>query len=596
MSPGGTGLCTDGPQRNGSRVTYRVETVAGSGNLGDGGPATAAQIGIIQGVATDRSGKPVPLRHGPPQSPQGCTGRADYHPGGDRHCRLWRRRRPGGRGAAQSSLRPRCGPGGLRLHRGPGQQPDTAHFTEGTIVTIAGSGARSGFRDSVPALEAPLLTPRNVAVDAAGNLYISEFEGHRVRRVTPDGRIGVVAGTGIAGLRGDGGPASAAQIGFPAGLAVDRLGFVYVADTQNNRVRRFLPGGNIITALGGTADGPVQTPLALAVDFAGTVYVADSTPLVRAYTAAGVWSDIAGSGAAGFSGDGGPSQSELTQPRDLAVDPAGGLYIADGVRVRRVDTRGFIGTVAGDGYLRSVGDGGAAIGAMLSQPSAVALDAKGSLYIADTGTQRIRQVLPNGVITTLAGSGVASSGPEGMPSAASPLNFPMGVAADLSANVLIADTYNHRIRQVAAGRLSTVVGTGKSGNGADNSPGLSMQLRGPRAVCLDRPGTLYIVDTSNHRVLRAPRNSLVATVAGNGAPGDSGDGGQARAALLNQPSACSVDTSGNLFIADTFSHRIRKVAPSGVITTVAGTGDPGYSGDGTRNRRSHQCAARHRRG
>jgi uncharacterized protein (TIGR03437 family) len=217
--------------------------------------------------------------------------------------------------------------------------------------------------------------------------------------------------------------------------------------------------------------------------------------------------------------------------------------------------------------------------AMLSQPSAVALDAYGNLYIADTGTQRIRQMLPNGIITTLAGTGAASSGPEGMAAAASPLNFPMGVAADPFGNVLIADTYNHRIRQVSGGRLTTAAGTGKSGNGADNSPPLSMQLRGPRAVCLDRAGTLFIVDTSNHRVLRAARDAMVTTVAGNGAPGDAGDGGQARTALLNQPSACAIDTAGNLFIADTFSHRIRKVAPSGLITTVAGTGDSGCSGD-----------------
>src|SRR5689334_6191380 len=361
------------------RATYRIETVAGSGNLGDGGPATAAQIGSIQGIATDRWGNLYlsdtdhhRIRKVAPTgliSTVAGTGIAGFS--GD-----------GGPASAARLNLPyglAVDPAGYLYVADLGNNRVRRISPEGVIVTVAGSGARAGFRDNVPAVEAPLLTPRNVAVDGAGNLYISEFEGHRVRRVTPDGRIATVAGTGIAGLRGDGAAAASAQIGFPAGLAVDRLGFVYVADTQNNRVRKFLSGGNIVTAVGGTGDTTLQTPMAIAVDAGGTIYVADSTAVVRAYTAAGLWVDIAGSGATGFSGDGGPSaKAQLTQPRDLAVDLAGSLYIADAVRVRRVDVKGVIGTVAGDGYMRSVGDGGAAMAAMLSQPSAVALDAYGN--------------------------------------------------------------------------------------------------------------------------------------------------------------------------------------------------------------------------
>ncbi len=452
---------------------------------------------------------------------------------------------------------------------------------DGIITTVAGTGRKGTSPDGIAATGAALLTPRNLAVDAAGNLYISEFEGHRVRKVSPDGKISTVAGIGISGLGGDGGPASFAQLSYPAGLAVDRSGALYVADSQNNRVRKILPGGNISTVLGGSAGTALFGPLAVAVDVSGAIYAADSSNIVRAYSTAGKWSNFAGTGIAGFSGDGGPAASaQVTAVRDLAPDLNGNLYIADGVRVRRVDSFGQIQTVAGDGYLHALGDGGAATAALLFQPSAIALDSFGSLYIADTGLQRIRQVSPSGVITTLAGTGIAAASGDGLPATTASLNSPMGVAVDPAGNILIADTYNHRIRQVAADRIiRTVAGTGTGGIGSEGLPPAQTALRGPRAICTDRSGALYIVDTSNHRVLRAPAGGVVQTIAGNGSPGDAGDGGPARLAQLNQPSACALDSNGNLFIADTFSHRIRKVSSAGTITTVAGAGASGFSGD-----------------
>jgi uncharacterized protein (TIGR03437 family) len=544
-------------------VIYRIETVAGSANMGDGGPATAAQISTIQGIAVDRWGNL-------------------YLSDTDNH-RVRKISTSGvittiaGTGVAGFS-----GDGGpataAQLNLPYGLAADLAGYLyvadlgndrvrrigpDGVIATVAGNGNRGSSGDGGAATGAPLLTPRNVAVDAAGNLYFSEFEGHRVRKVTPDGKISTVAGTGVAGFSGDGFLAVNAQLDFPAGLAVDRLGNLYIADSQNQRVRKILAGGVISTVVGGSPGSALQTPVAIAVDVAGTLYVADMASFVHSYTVAGAWTISA----------------ELSAPHDLAVDLNGVLYIADGVHIRKVAS-GQIQTVAGDGYLHAIGDGGLATDALLLQPSAIALNGAGSLYIADTGTQRVRQVLPTGVIQTLAGAGGAGSAADNVVASAATLSSPMGVALDAVGDILIADTWNQRIRQVGAdGLIHNLVGTGVAGLGSEGMPPTQTTLSEPYGVCSGRGGTLFVVDTFNHRVLEAAPQPLVVTAAGNGSRGDAGDGGLARLAQLNQPSACALDSAGNLFIADTSNHRIRKVDPSGTISTVVGTGAAGFSGD-----------------
>lgn len=566
------------PQR-----VYAIETVAGTLNTGDGGPATSALLGNIQGVAVDRSGNlyisdtdnhrvrkidtsgVITLVAG--------TGTAGF--GGD------------GGPAAKASLNL---PYGLVVDAAGniyvadlGNNRVRRIAADGTILTIAGSGQSGPVGDGGPATGAELLAPRNVALDAAGNLYISEFGGQRVRKVTPGGQISTVAGTGTAGLGGDGGPATAGQLAYPAGLAVDGRGTLYIADSQNQRIRQILPGGVISTLLGGTPATALSTPTVIAVDSAGTIYVADYSNIVHAYTAAGAWTNFAGTGATGFAGDGGPAASAiLAAPHDLAVDTGGRLYIADGTRLRIVGANGVIQTVAGDPQLSAIGDGAAATAAPLSHPSAVALDNAGNLYLAETGADRIREVSATGQIATLAGTGIAGLAGDGGPAASAQLNSPAGVTVDASGNVIVADTNNHRVRLIApGGQISTLVGTGMSGMGPDGLAGAETPLNAPQGVCADHTGIVYVVDTSNHRVLRvSPGAAAVVTVAGNGVAGDAGDGGPANAAQLNQPEACAVDTAGNLFIADTLNNRIRQVTPAGTISTVAGTGVAGFAGDG----------------
>jgi uncharacterized protein (TIGR03437 family) len=570
---------------------YTIQTVAGSSFMGDGGPATAAQIGSIQGVAVDGRGNlylsDTDNHRVRKVDTAGIittiagTGTAGFSGDG------------GAAVAAQLNL-----PYGLAVDAAGnlyiadlGNNRVRRVSPDGTIVSIAGTGVEGDSGDGGQANATQLYAPRDVAVDAAANLYIAEFEGHRVRKVTPAGVIATVAGTGIAGLGGDGGPATVAQLSFPAGLAVDRTGALYIADSGNNRVRKILPGGIMSTVLGGCpANSPLcaisptllATPTAVAVDQSLTIYVAGCPSItVQSYTSAGVWSNFAGA-VPGYSGDGGIAIAAglMNAPHDLAVDPAGDVFIADGMRVRKVYADGLIATVAGDGYLHAVGDGTPATSAILDQPSAVTLDTAGNVFIADTGTERVRIVLATGLIQTLAGDGTAGYNADGVAATAAELNGPMGLAFNPWGNLLLADTNNQRVREISAGVISTFAGTGVADTGQEGLTPAETPLRGPRGVCAGRDGSVYIVDTDNHRVLVAPPNLAVTTFAGSGGPGDAGDGESARMAQLNLPSACALDGSGDMFIADTANHRIREVTPAGVIETVAGSGVAGYSGDG----------------
>ncbi|MEI9972609.1 MAG: hypothetical protein WDO73_11440 [Ignavibacteriota bacterium] len=404
-----------------SRFLYGIATVAGSSSLGDGGLAVDAQIGVIQGIASDRTGNL-------------------YLSDTSHHC--VRRVDPNGviTTIAGTGIGGFGGDGGpatsAQLHFPYGLAVDTNGYLyiadldnnrvrrvspAGIIDTYAGNGNQGSSGDNGPATRARMLSPRNVLVDAAGNLYISEFSGHRIRKVTPQGVITTVAGTGVAGLRGDGGAATAAQMAFPAGMAMDRAGSLYIADSQNQRIRQVVPSGQIVTFLGGSTPGgsssvTLLTPIAVATDSAGNLFVGDASPSVHEYSTAGKWSVAAGMSAGGFSGDGGPATSaRLTLPLDLTVDASGALDIADQHRVRRVNNKGVIVTVAGADYQFGIGDGGAALAAELYQPAGVSLDTAGSLYIADTSTNRIRKVSPAGDISTVAGTGVSAPGAEGGP-------------------------------------------------------------------------------------------------------------------------------------------------------------------------------------
>ena len=318
------------------------------------------------------------------------------------------------------------------------------------------------------------------------------------------------------------------------------------------------------------------------MDGAGNLYIADtSNNRIRKVDTAGVITTVAGSGTYGFSGDGGAATSaRLSFPYGVTPDGAGNLYIADtwNHRIRKVDTSGNISTVAGSGTAGFGGDGGSATAtaARLNLPGSVVLDALGNLYIADRLNNRIRKVDTAGVITTVAGSSTTGAfGGDGGAATAARLNAPAGVALDRSGNLYIADRDNRRIRKVdTAGVISTVAGTGTSGFSGDGGAATAARLSSPSGVVVDWAGNLYIADQDSHRIRKVDTAGGISTVAGTGTSGFSGDGGAAVAARLNAPYGVAVDGSGNLYIADGLNNRIRKVVGVGPPAPAAPVARP----------------------
>ncbi len=514
------------------QCTLGIETVAGLRWLGDGGPATSARLNYPYAVAVDTAGN-VYI--------------ADtYH------------------------------------HRIRKVTPS------GTITTVAGTGNAGYSGDGGPAIHAQLNFPQDIAVDSAGNLYIADSNNHRIRKVTPLGVILTVAGTGILGFSGDGGLATAARLAYPTGVAVDSSGNLYVADRSNYRIRKVQPTGMITTVAGngtgsysgdgGDAVNAGLWPADVAVDSSGNLYIADLNSRIRKVNTSGQITTVAGNGTCCFSGDGRPAtEAQLQYPNGVAVDEIGNIYIADAnnARIRRVDTNGIITTVAGGGA--GSGDNVLATTVFLDWPGGVALDNAGNLYIASTWNLKVRKVDTSGIITTVAGIGEGYSGDGGSATSAR-LSRPEDVAVDTLGNIYIADTLNGRIRKVTSfGAITTVAGGGANYPG-DGGAATAAVLGLPRGVTSDSAGNLYIVEPG--RVRKVDSNGFITTVAGTGNLGYSGDGGPAIQAELKWAQGIAVDSAGNLYIADRENHRIRKVSPAGIITTVVGNGTPGFSGDG----------------
>jgi len=384
------------------------------------------------------------------------------------HCRPTSRRTLAALLAALTAL-------GTGISAWPGARADIgASGPPGTIVSVAGATAdfrQYGFSgDGGPASSAQLYNPRAIGFDRFGNAYIADTLNHRIRRIDPAGTITTVAGNGIEGFGGDGGPAVQAALNQPHGVAVDSGGNLYIADSGNDRIRRVDRQGVIVTVAGnGTPgahgdDGParaatVKDPKAIVI-VGDVLFFADSgnNRVRQIDLRSGVISTVAGVTRAGSDGDGGPAiRAALNSPRGLWVTPGGTVYIADtdNHRVRRVDTRGTITTVAGNGVAASAGDGGPATQASLFEPRGIAADSAGNVYIAEEIGQRIRRIDRSGKIVTLAGNGVAGFGGDGGLANQAQFDHIRALSLDSRANLWIADTYNNRVRVISSPASAT---------------------------------------------------------------------------------------------------------------------------------------------
>jgi uncharacterized protein (TIGR03437 family) len=555
-------------------ITTFAGTPGQPGSGGDGGPATNAQLNLATGgnVAVDSAGnvyisdfnnaavRKVTVSTGIISTFAGIIGKPGS--GGD------------GGAATAANLN---GPAGLafdskgELYIANSNAPDIRKVSakDGTISTVAGAAGHFGNSgDGGPPTSALLLFPNDVALDSEDNLYIADTINSKIRKVTagPTPIISTLAGQGKPGYGGDGGPPTAALLHFPYGVAVDSSGTVYIADTFNNRIRTISGGtiGEFAGADHAQGDGGKASaallyfPQRLAWDTKGNLFIADTkNDKIRKVAPDGTISTAV---------------SGVFQPQAVAVDSAGNIYIATLNQVVKADGQGNISTVvSSSGAAGFSGDGGPAIAAKLYAPLGLAVDSAGNLYIADTYNHRIRKV-SGGNITTVAGSGpgyptsTGTFGGDGGPATSANLSFPYDVAFDSSGNLLIVDAKNFCIRLVDAktGNIKSIAGTGtKSGYSGDLGPATSALLFNPIGVAADTAGNVYIADAGNFVVRVVDALGNISTIAGNNTIGFSGDGGPAISAQLDYPFGIGADASGNVWFADINNHRIRRLTPSG---------------------------------
>ncbi len=686
-------LCTTFSAHADERYPYKY--------LGDGQPGTSVVLTLVDGITTDPEGN-IYLSHRSQNrirkvSPDGIittvagTGIAGYE--GD------------GGSALKASLN---FPAGLVFHNGSLYVADRNNHrvrkidSDGIITTVAGTGVPGCCEDGGPATWAPLHFPSDVDFDSSGNLYISDRSNNRIRKVDTNGTIVTVAGLGNPGFGGDFGPATGALLKYPFGIFLDGEGNLFIADRGNNRVRKVDQRGIITTVAGDSTHsfggdyGPANQsslayPTDVVVDFAGIIYIADrnnnrirkvdklgvittfmgfsekefngdneiaaETTLHLPFALALYGEDrllvvdrnhfrvrrvglkgrrvetVAGNGNSFFRGDGGPGGgATLDAPSGIVVDSQGNILFADRLhqRVRKVGPDGIIRTVFGNGKQGSEGDEGPARDAAFHLPDVLAIDPADNIYI----TQRsgnvwiVRKVDAQGIITHFAGNGTQGNSGDGGPATEASFHTISDINTDMAGNVYITDSVNRNIRKIdAQGIISTVVekslvslgvevhpngvvidsvgniifsdsgssklrridldgaiitmaGTGDFKDHGDGGPALQAGIRSPGGLTLGPDGALYIAEQTSHRIRRIDVNGIITTYAGNGVPGYSGDGGPAVKANIKSPFRMMFDQKGNLYFSDRDNNRIRKIDKEGIITTVAGHSNIGWMQDG----------------
>src|ERR1700733_11622943 len=422
-----------------------------------------------------------------------------------------------------------------------GQALRSAELTQNSIISTFAGAAHTFSGDGGPALNAALSGFQQLQTDANGNIIFADTNNHVVSRLNADGTLTVLAGNGIAGFSGEGGPARSASLRYPSDVVMDKAGNLYVYDSFNFRIRRVTPDGIIST--------------------------------------------YAGTGVNGYTGDGGPAiQAQIELAGKMALDATGNLYFTDGIDsvVRRITPDGTISTYAGNGQLATVannGNNGPATQAELGLSSGgLAVDSAGNVYVAEDVTNQIRKITPDDTLVPVAGSGT----PGLMNGAAmsAQFNTPYGLAVDSGGNLFVADVNNGVVRKISsAGIVSTVAGTPVFNFSGDGGPALLATFRFPEGATIGGDGNLYIEDTGNFRIRAVSADGTIRSVAGNGQFDSTPDGTPAQSSSLVGPNFLSFDPSGRLLIADTGDFTVRRINSDGTIQTIAGTGVEG-AGDG----------------
>jgi PKD repeat protein len=444
----------------------------------------------------------------------------------------------------------------------------------GVVTTLAG-GSGSGTTDGT-GTAAKFHEPRAIAIDGSGTLFVADYENHMVRKVTSAGVVTTLAGGADVSGNTDG-QGTAARFMALQGLALDGAGNVYVTESGNRDVRKITASGLVTTLASGS--GKFGEPRGIAVDSSGNLFVGDySANVIRKVTSEGIVSNHAGTAPTAGSNDGTLSSALFYGPSGLAIDTAGNLYVADTLNntVRKISPSGAVTTLAGTAGRTSSVDG-SATSARFEDPYSVAVDGSGNLYVADATDHSIRKVTSDGTVTTLAGKGGSFGSTDGTGSAAR-FKAPLGIAADNAGNVYVADTGNSTLRKITAtGVVTTVAGSAGAGGSTDGT-GTAARFMSPYGVTVDGAGNVYVVE-STAAVRKVTATGVVTTLAGtNGTNGFTN--GTGSAARFSVPFDIAVDGAGNLYVSDHGNHAVRMVTPTGVVTTLAGTGSGGKT-DGT---------------
>jgi hypothetical protein len=459
----------------------------------------------------------------------------------------------------------------------------------GVVSTLAGLAGGLGSDDGTGSA-ARFNFPYGVAVDHAGNVYVADTNNHTIRKITPSGVVSTLAG--LAGSIGSAdGTGNAARFFQPYGVAVDSAGNVFVTDTSNNTIRKISPSAVVSTLAGlagsrGSANGTGSAarfnhPSGVAMDSAGNVFVADTiNNTIRQITPSAVVSTLAGL-AGSFAGvDGTGSAASFSFPHGPAVDSTGNVYVADSGNntIRKITPSAVVTTLAGVAGSAGSTDG-TGNAARFFQPADAAVDAAGNVYVADSSNSTIRKITPSAVVSTLAGLALNSGSADGTGNAARFFQ-PYGVAADSAGNVYVADTNNNTIRKITP---SAVVSTfaGLAGNsGSADGTGNAARFFQPTSVAVDSAGNVYVADSINNTIRKITPSAVVSTLAGLAGSSGSADG-TGSAARFNDPFGVAVDSAGNVYVADALNNTIRKITQAGVVSTLAGVAGSRGSADGT---------------